>query len=431
MFFKTLDCLPLRLSFAALALSLGLSEYALARETARVLPKGIRRFRVVGVMTGEVKDTFNENGDLQGLSYSLNRSVSLSDMRSSASSEKRAQIDQMVGALNGLQAGLGDQLLSSGGNLFSDITMKQQVYMPAFEYGVSDKLSLGIRIPIVKRSARISFNAAQGDTARRIKEQVGNLNPALSSGLEALAGFNTSFYEDQMFISKGYEAPRDFNKTQLGDLEFGGKLNFHKGEYTHSTVQLGFCAPTGAKANMRNPFDKGNSKETWGMAGQFFQEVNPTKALTLGGAAKLSVFLPDTRERAVPLSANDPLPSLKPEAGQVQQVRRQRGSQIDTEVSADLKLFGDAFEVWGAYQYAQKSADSYSGPGNLHYESLGKNSEWNATTGEAGIGYSTIPAFRKKAFKLPLEVTLLYSKTLTGKNTPLSDYARMDLMVYF
>lgn len=429
--FRALDCLPIRLSLAALALCLGLSEYALARETAKVLPKGVRRFRVVGVMTGDVKDTFNENGDLQGLSHSLNRSVSLSDMRANADSAKRAQIDQLVGTLNGLQAGLGDQLLGSGGNLFSDITMRQQIYMPAFEYGVTDKLSIGVRIPLVKRSARVSFNASQSSLAAQIKAQVGNLNPALSAGLESLAGFNTAFYEEQLFTAKGYEAPRDFNKTQLGDLELGGKLNFHSNEYRASTIQLGFCAPTGAKSNLRNPFDKGNSKETWGMAGQFFQEFYPVKPLTLGAAAKLSVFLPDTRERAVPKNESDGLPSLKPEAGQVQQVRRQRGSQVDAEVSSELKLFGDAVAVWGAYQYAQKAADTYSGTGNLYYEGLGKNSEWNATTGEAGVGYSTIPAFRKKKFKVPLEVTLLYSKTLSGKNTPLSSYARMDLMVYF
>lgn len=396
-----------------------------------MLPKGVRRFRVVGVVTGDVKDTFNENGDLQGLSHSLNRSVSLSDLRNNADSEKRAQIDQLVTTLNGLQAGLGNQLLASGGNLFSEVSMRQQIYMPAFEYGLSDNISLGVRIPIVKRSARVSFSATQSDLARQIKGQVGNLNPALTSGLESLAGFDTGFYEAKLFTDKGYEAPRDFDKTQLGDLELGGKLNFHKDEYRASTIQLGFCAPTGAKTNMRNPFDKGNSRETWGMAGQFFQEFYPIKPLTLGAAAKLSVFLPDAKERAVPKDANDSLPSLRPQDGQVQQVRRQRGSQVDAEVSSELKLFGDAVAVWGAYQYAQKAADKFSGSGNLYYDGLGKNSEWNATTGEAGVGYSTIPAFRKKQFKVPLEVTLLYSKTLGGKNTPLSSYARMDLMVYF
>ncbi len=283
----------------------------------------------------------------------------------------------------------------------------------------------------MRRSARVSFSARQTDTAAQIKQQVGNLSPQIAAGLQSLASFDTAFYENQLFTSKGYDAPRDYDKTQLGDLELGGKYNFYKTDYLHSTVLLGASVPTGAKSDMRNVFDKGNSKETFGLAGQFFQELNPTKNLTFGGAAKLSVFLPDTRERAVPRNEFDSLPSLQPAAGQVQQVRRQRGSQVDTELSADLKFGGDTWEVWSAYQFSQKAADRYSGSGNLNYDGLAKNSEWNMTSGELGLGYSTIPAFRKKAFKVPLEVTLLYSKALSGKNTPLSSYARVDMMVYF
>lgn len=114
----------------------------------------------------------------------------------------------------------------------------------------------------------------------------------------------------------------------------------------------------------------------------------------------------------------------------MQDVRRARGAELETELSATQKI-GESFEIWGAYQYVAKAQDKFSGPGELFYDGLSKNTESHLGSGELGVQYSTIPAYRKKSFSVPMELSLLYNRPLNGKNTPFNAYTRMDLMLYF
>jgi hypothetical protein len=407
------------------------SEQSFARETPRVLPKGIYRARIVGVVTSEVKDTFNEKGQSQNLAYSLNRSLTVNDLAANADAVTSNKLQTLIASLNTLDPGLGTQLANSSVNLYSDFSVQQQISLFALEKGVTDRLSLGIRAPIVRRVVRNRFSVDQNQNATTIGKAVGNLSADVSAGLGNLAALDTASFEKSLFTAKGYEPPRDFEKTQLGDVEFGGKYNFYKSEKTYSSVLLGFAAPTGAKSDLQNPFDKGNSKESWCYAVQLLQEVYPANGFTLGGAAKLGYSFKDTRDRAVPLNENDSLPSLLPEAGQVQSVARQRGAQFESEVSAHYKFGADKFGIWSAYQYSSKGKDRFSGPGDLYYAGLEKNSEWQLQAGEFGVEFSTIPLFRKGKFSVPLEVSLLHNRAFTGKNTPQASYTRMDFMLYF
>lgn len=386
---------------------------------------------MVGVSTNEVKGTFNSSGQVQGLSFSLNRTVTLKDFVSTADAATQTKLGSLVSALNALEPGLGERLAAA--NLYSDFSIRQQVMLFAFEYGVNDRLSIGARIPLVKRSARNRFSVTPVNNAGLISAEMGALSTELSAGLQTIAkqSLDTAFFENALFTSKGYEPPRDFEKTQLGDLEMGAKYNFYRDDIFHSTALVGVGLPTGAKSDLRNVFDKGNSKEAFCYGLQLFQEAEMFRGFTLGGAAKMSFSLPDTRERAVPRDANDSMPSLLPEAGQVQSVKRNRGAQFETELSSGYRFLSDKFGIWAAYQYSEKAKDRYSGQGNLYYQGLADGSDWKLHAGEVGGEYSTIPAFRRGTFPVPMEVSLLYNKALRGINTSDASYLRMDVMVYF
>lgn len=415
----------------ALASALFCAELAWSRESPRVLPQGIYRARLVGAATSNVKDTINEDGKLQSLSYSLNRTVTISDLAANASPETRVQLNTLISSLNTLQPGLGDQL--AGSQLQSKFEMQQQLSLVAMEYGLTPRLSLGIRAPVVRRIAKNNFRANAVNNAAAINNSLGNISASATAGLSGVSSqqLDTAFFENALFTSKGYQSPRDFEKTQLGDVEFGGKYNVFKNDYLYSSFLIGFAAPTGAPASMENPFDKGISREAWSYAIQGLQEVYPVKDISIGAAAKLSYSLRDSRQRAVPRNANDTLPSLLPKDGQVENVARQRGLQLETEISAGYKFFGDVLGIWSAYQYSSKSKDKFFGTGNLYYEGLAKNTDWKMHAMEFGGEFSTIPAFRRKKFPVPMDISLLYNQTLRGKNTPMVSYTRLDLMVYF
>ncbi|MGE3975664.1 MAG: hypothetical protein AB7F59_14150 [Bdellovibrionales bacterium] len=398
-----------------------------AAETAKVLPKGIFRARVVGIQTQEFSQKFNEHGQIENLSAPLNKSLTAKDLAA-----QNPKLDQLVQAMNKVQEGSGDKLLNA--NLYGDFSLQVSTILPALEYGVTDELSVGIRIPIVKRTGRASFRADYTNNAASLKNQLGQLStPELAAGLDQVGQLqlDTNFFAESVFTKNGYEVPHDFEKTEAGDLEFGAKYNFYKNAGFFATALWGARAPTGSNPSLTNIYDKGTGNGAWATCVQLFQEYEVNPYLMFGAAEKVTYNFTDTRARAVPKDANDALPNVKPEAGQVQDVKREQGMQLDTELSTTVFMLDKTVNMWGAYQYTEKGADKYSGPGELYYEGLGKNSDQVRQAGELGVGYSTVPAFRRKQFSVPMEVQALYNHALSGKNVPDFSYGRMDLIVYF
>lgn len=413
------------LAFGALGALFALQSLH-AAETANVLPQGISRFRIVGVSTGDISEKFNSSGLLEPYTRSLNRSVTIQDYMA-----KEPRLGQLVDALNNLEAGLGNQLLNT--NLYSDFSVQAQQLLLAYEYGINSRLSLGIRAPMVKRTATLSFKATTVNNAAYIAEQIGKLSPEMSAGIYNVGAqtFDTAFFQQALFGSKGYEAPTSFQKSEIGDTEIGGKYKFIADGPLTVSAQSGVRLPTGSGPSLTNIFDTGSGGGAFGVAAQFFQEYKANPFLTLGAMQKVSHYFPDTRKRAVPKDENDSLPSLLPQDGQVREVKRTQGLQLDSEVSSTVGIPGSGVSAWSALQFSAQGAARFSGDGDLHYAGLSKGTEFRKTALEFGLGYSTIPLFMKKKFKLPLDVEALYNVTLNGKNVALASYGRMDLKFYF
>lgn len=422
-----LKATALGLGLATFALGVGSALSAHAAETPRVLPKGISRLRLVGIYTADIVDKYNAEGKLEPMTSSLNRSLTIRDF-----ARKEPKLTQLQGALNALESGLGDQLM--GANLYSDFQTQQQQYLLAYERGITNQLSVGIRAPIVRTDVRARFSAVGVNNSAYVMNRIGSLSPTLTDGLinAGTKTFNTAFFEQSLFTGKGYEAPHDFNKTEIGDTELGAKYGFLQGEKFFLSGLIGSRIPTGSTPSMTNIFDKGSGTGAWGIAAQATAEYAPVYWLAFGAAQKATYSLNDTRLRAVPKDADDSLPSLKPEDGQVQNVTRSQPILFESELNTQLKMFDQFFQVWTAYQYVSKGENTYSGPGNnLDYSAMSKDSSIQSGRLELGLGISTINMYRKKRMPIPMEVQGLYNTGLTGTNTPLASYSRVDLIMYF
>jgi hypothetical protein len=411
-----------------LSLSVLAQSQSMAAETARVLPKGIFRARVVTVQTSSMNDMVNDNGELEPLGQRLNRTVTVDDV---IASDPRVQ--QLVNTLNTLEAGLGYNLMAA--NLSNPVEMSYTTVMPALEYGLTNRLSFGIRLPIVRREVDVQFRSDAVNNALYAAGQVGGLSSQLTSALGEFGNqtFDSGMFMRQIFTSRGYDTPESFSRTEIGDLEFGGKYNFYKSDLAHLTTQLGFRAPTGSAPSLTNIYDKGSGNGAWATAVSFFEEIDPIPQVRFAAAQKVTYHFQDTRERAVPLYEQDGLPSLRPQDGQVQDVTRYQGVKFENELSSTVFFAKRAVSVWGAYQYMAKGRDEYTGPNSdyLYYEGLSDNSDLTSHAVEVGAGYSTIGAYRRKEFAVPGEIQLLYNTVVAGRNVPLLEYTRIDIMAYF
>ena len=407
-----------------------LPQIGLASESAMVLPEGRFRVRAVGVFTGPVSQSFNSEGELELLSHSMNRSVTLEDIRSQNSS-----LDQLASAVGSFDPGLENELLNT--NLEMNGSLSIRSYLMAVEYGVTKDITIGIRAPIVYRGATASFDAQSVNNAEYVAQKIGGViqDSAVDDGLKQLANqkFDKAFFEKAVFSSKGYDVPSDFEKTEIGDAEFGMKWNFLKNSKWSLSALWGGRAPTGSTASLTNLLDQGSGNGAWATALQLFQDYEVASWVTVGSAQKITAHFQDTRERAVPLDEADSLPSLLPENGQVENVTRKQSPKLETELSGTFYPFGSrTISFWSAYQYRYKSNDEFTGPTpGKRYDLLSEGTEYVTHYGEIGVGYSSIPAFIAKKMAVPFEIKALFNTPLRGKNSTLVSYGRLDLIVYF
>jgi hypothetical protein len=407
--------------FAALA------EYASAAEEARLLPAGINRIRVVGVGASTVTRKLNDDGFYTSLG-GANQTVNMKIM--AAGNPKLNELRKTVNSLLG--NGAGDNLYTA--NLYQDISAQQQIMGTAYEYGLSERWNIGVRLRFVRQTVRSSLRVEAVNNAPALRSSIAATsagNSELDAGLAQVAALDTNAWENIIFRDKGYDAPSEFTRSNLGYTEVGAKYKIVEGDWHYSSALFGVRVPTGKNPSLKNPLDAGSGANYWGAGLQLFQDFYLSKTLTLSAAAKYEYYPTHTRTLAVPKDANDTLPSLLPEAGQVQNVKRKVGGLIDAEVSTTYEFEGKFVSLWAAYQYRKKAEDRFSGPGDLFYSGLSRGTKLEAFFGETGISFSTISLYRKKKFAVPMVMSVLYNTTLSGFNTPDASYTRVDMKFYF
>ena len=404
-----------------------LAEQGQTAEEARLLPAGINRIRLVGVNARTVTRKLNDDGNLSSLG-GANQTVDMATM--AAGNPRLNELRKTVNNLLG--SGQGDNLYT--GNLYQDISIQQQIMGTAYEYGLSENWNIGVRLRFVRQTVRSGLKLEAVNNAPAIQSAIAANsagNAELNAALAQVAALDAQAWENIIFRDKGYDAPSEFTTSNLGYTEVGAKYKILEGDWHYSSILMGVRVPTGKDPSLKNPLDTGTGANYWGIGAQLFQDFYVSRALSLGAAAKYEYYPTHTKTLAVPKDANETLPSLLPEAGQVQQVKRKVGGQLDAEVSTTYEFDGDFVSLWAAYQYKKKAGDRFSGTGNLYYEGLSRGTRIEAFFGEVGVGLSTISLYRKKKFAVPMAVSLLYNTTLAGSNTPAASSARVDMKFYF
>jgi hypothetical protein len=120
-------------------------------------------------------------------------------------------------------------------------------------------------------------------------------------------------------------------------------------------------------------------------------------------------------------------------------VDRKLGSYAELEATPHWEL-GEYFAAFASWRYRAKAADTYRG-GVTTTDSAGATSTFDAailgTDTESreqhlgiGIVYSTVAAFEHGRAKLPFELSLLRTQTVSGRNAPYTSAAMAQLRVY-
>jgi hypothetical protein len=205
---------------------------SIALVTADVLPKGVRAGAFVWGQ-GVVSHSFDENGNRSSLVSPLNRTITLDDI-----AEAEPQVKTLERVLNGMNAEqLGSHLLMS--NMYSDLKVTEQRYVTGLLWGITERFSLGLLVPVVKRSSEASFRIDNTDNAQAVLNRLGNI-PQLREGVEEFiaAGVNENLYVQEIFTANGYSVPESSSFSSLGDIEIESRYRFFTSKLFDTGMRL-------------------------------------------------------------------------------------------------------------------------------------------------------------------------------------------------
>ncbi len=401
---------------------------AQAQEAAAVLPAKVHRMRLINIFAQPITEAYNSAGRRENVVARMNQKVPLEKLTAVNDSFK-----SLVALLNGIDSGLGDKVLDV--DLESNATFNNHLIFVTLERGFTDRLSGGFSVPFVQQSVKADFRA----NVRNNSENLGMSVKSHALAQEELKKFNTNLpntatFEKALFLDKGYKVPGDFKMQTLADIEAGLRYQFLRSDQDLAALTLGLRFPTTShKPDYTNILDRGIEGITdnqFDVGLQFVNDFLPYDNLIFGTAVQYTFQMPDSMNRPVPRPGEDSLPDLK-DPYVWDNVRRNMGDLLETEVSATHKFFRKSISLWTAYQFKYKGSDKYSGGKTLDYTKLSTNTDYSLHRLEFGLGYSAVPAFLRHKIFAPFDIRLSYNTILKARNRPRAPYARLDLWTYF
>jgi hypothetical protein len=361
------------------------------------LPLGVRMTEVrFGVISG-LDETWGSDGRLYNLGET--RSVTF-DAATLARVSPQAQA--LIQALNQFGSQNLGQTLQLGTLNIS--TLPQiQYFAPVFAYGVSDRLTIGFGVPVVRYSNEISLSASASNLDF-YRKQLGGA----SSALDAVLNMNLVSETQKVLVEKGYRALTSRNDTFLGDMQVSMLYRLPDAGSWALLHQLTLTLPTGPKDDP-NDLVALNSFARTSIEAALIAGKSVAPRWTVLPYTSFLLPIPDRVSKRVPTSASDTLP----DASTVQDVSRWIGPTV--AIGSDFRWeVMDRWSIKTGVEGAIKAPDQYTGMGRV--DLLAANTDSSVIRAKGGISYSTVEDYKLKKSAVPSRMALEVTDTVVGRN---------------
>lgn len=388
-------------------------------DTATVLPKGRASTIVEGKYYFDFGKKFDNHGNTIDIADDFN-----SDLNSTVF-PGLAQLETFFGMPPG-SASLGRSDI--------DYTFGGSEVISLFSYGLTDRLTLGVRIPYYWRKNDVK---ARLDTSKATVGKNATLNilaplsvpgtvPLTTKDTQNLIGRGLDINGDgQIDVpGYGYEPIKSWSGKGIADMEVGGKYQYFKSDTWRLAFTGAVRLPTGEVDDPDNLADIGIGDGAYALLFQTQNDYVGIKHLLLNATFRYDLYFPNSLRLRVPNSVHQPL-TLNEE-----HVRRKIGDKFEIEVSGVYDFF-DAFSFSLLYKYAYKFKNQVSGKKGYNYESLEDETNMQEHAGTASLLYSTFPSYLAKTFPIPMVAAFSYRNRFAGTNLLKSNYLSLTLAVYF
>jgi hypothetical protein len=387
-----------------LVVSMTLSVHVTWADDAIVLPAGVFRLSADARFSLPITKRFTSSGGTEDLAADFNR-----DLNSTAFSDLR-----LVEAAFHLPAGS-----ATFGRSVVSFERHIQIYTLQAAYGLTNRLSLGARIPYLTQDNRVKA-ALDNRTAT-----VG-INPAVPGGVAPLSvpGTRRPTTEDiQALLQRlGFKRVQDWSDASFGDIFGGLKYQYYQSEHWRLAVTGNVRFPTGKSDDPNNLVDNGSGIAAWGLGFQLHQDfvwqppglarrlrVPTPGAFFLNSTFRYEAILPDEKPVRVCPIHQPVCPDFDPH------VQRDVGDMVEAEIAGTVGLL-PGLAITPLYTYTHKFQDHYNGHLGFNYRILKEETDFDSHSVEVRLSYSTVPLFVEKHFPLPLSISVRYTDRLASNN---------------
>lgn len=398
---------------AALLATASLIPHAEAFETAKVLPPNVRNVRILSA-TAKLSEKTDSNGGREALASPFAKGVDFASIV-----KRESGVDKML-----LQAFLEDKYTKDDviGSLTADVKGRVSVTVPVLSYGLTDRLTVALAVPYynAQMRARLGFkksanfdglmthlsNAGQTEKANEVRSKFRNIRDTFNDKLNA----------------NGYEPLTDWQGQGIGDVVLAAKYLVYHSELIRWATSFGTTLPTGKTKDpdllLDIPFGNGS-------VGVFVQSAIDecfSSEVFVNQYLKYRVHSPTTK--SVRLKTADE--SLEVPKGRL---RYRRGDEW--ELGASLNYEASYGLLAGAgLAHTTKGKDRFSGSGPVQ-KKLQENTNESASYWEAKLGYSTLPAFKRRDVGVPLNIAVAMKRHVFGKNSVRKNLFNVDVNLFF
>ena len=393
-------------------------------DSAQVLPKGVFHFESTYYHYFDIEKRYNPDGDTEDLAVDYNRNLN-SDVFPAL-----AALDPFVGG----SASVGSSIV--------DFTLKYRWFEFAFNYGITDKLSVGVLVPY--RYSKIEVKSKLDTSSANVGKNPIYETPQDPTGSPviplAVGGVPLTKRDVIDLLGKGldvngngtidvpgfgYKEFGTWSGSMLGDIEFGAKYQLVNKDPFRLACTGGIRFPTGEEDDPDDLLDIPAGEGQTDLFFRVFADYLGFKNILINTTFRYDVQLSDEQKVRVPDDVNQPLTRNK------ETVDRNLGDVFE-------------FELWGNYSFTKeisaglkytltvKEKDRIDGNKGYNYKSLEDETDFAGHMAFVTLGYSTIQKYLEKKFPVPFYVNLEYRNRFAGKNNLTdSQYISMIAGVFF
>lgn len=385
-------------------------------DDAAVLPQGRWRLRLATAYS-QFTNQLNDSGISSSLGSTYSKSLDAKFL--SLINKNSAALFKAVNAAP-LNANI-----SQAAELKTDVDSMFISNTLVAEYGLTDRLSIGVIVPIIHGEIKVKSTSTPDQNFERVTNNMPdpNLKAAMSqmSAATTTQGLN-SLLTNQFQYSSGLKS---WSSTGVGDVEIGAKYNYYNALPLKTTFKLGTRLPTGNEKDENVLVNAGFGDGQWDIGAYHYVDYQPLSNLYFTLETGYIAQLPNSGNYRIPLSADLPI-GMAPTS-----LQRKLGDYWEAGLEGNLTL-QKYWTISPKYRFKQKFSDSFSGgPAGVDLSLLENNTDELLHEGLIQLEYSNLPAVRAGQSRIPYGVTAFYRQPFAGKNVVDARTAGMMIKSYF